>query len=297
MSNKDLEEYKNKYLPTNDLLFKKLFGEDREITRKSLAFLINEIVGFKGDDRIKEIKLLNPYLVTDLNEKRPIVDIKATSENGTKYNVEMQLAKQNYYSSRALYYWAKLYAEDLPPGRDNYDKLTKTIGIHILNFNYYEGDEMYKKHNMYYGDEKEYNSFKNIEMHTVELPKLELADKDKRFEIIHIIAAFLKDPEFVERNRNRFSKEQLKGLELMYQNYRQISFTKKEKTAFDDYDKAIKDEASRLQTAKEDGIEIGEKRGRSKEKIAIARNLLATGVDEEIIAQSTGLTIEEIKNL
>jgi predicted transposase/invertase (TIGR01784 family) len=114
----------------------------------------------------------------------------------------------------------------------------------------------------------------------------------------------LKDPEFIERNRNRFSKEQLKGLELMYQNYRQISFTKKEKTAFDDYDKATKDEASRLQTAKEDGIEIGEKRGEEKwkkkfneEKIEIAKGMLKRGLSIADISELTGLSLAEIKKL
>ena len=136
----------NPYLPTNDLIFKKLFGEDRKITRESLKFLINEIVGLKGSDKIKEIILLNPYIVADIEQKRPILDIKAKSENGIKYNVEMQVSPQLYYSARALYYWAKLYTQDLAPGRsNNYNELTKTIGIHILNFDYYPFLETRKK--------------------------------------------------------------------------------------------------------------------------------------------------------
>ena len=209
--NKELSDNNIRYLPTNDLVFKKLFGEDREITKKYLAFLINKIVGFKGENRIKTIELKKPYIVADIEQKRPVVDIKATSENGMKYNVEMQMAKQNYYSARALYYWANLYTQDLPPGRNNYNEPTKTIGIHILNFEYYDGDEMYKKHNMYYGENNKQNSFKNIEMHTIELPKLKKHTiNTNKYDIIYVIAAFLQDPEFIVRNRNKFIRKQLK---------------------------------------------------------------------------------------
>ena len=60
------KEEQTKYPPTNDLVFKKLFGEDREETKKALAFLINEIVGFKGKERVQEIKIMNPYTVSDI---------------------------------------------------------------------------------------------------------------------------------------------------------------------------------------------------------------------------------------
>ena len=69
-----------------------------------------------------------------------------------------------------------------------------------------------------------------------------------------------------------------------------MHFTKKEKEMFDDYDKAVKDEESRLMTAKafakEEGIEIGEKIGEKrgieivkKQKIEIAKNSLKIGID------------------
>ena len=39
------------------------------------------------------------------------------------------------------------------------------------------------------------------------------------------------------------------------------------------------------------------KKGRAEEKIAIARSLKASGVDIDLIAKSTGLSIDEIKKL
>jgi predicted transposase/invertase (TIGR01784 family) len=49
--------------------------------------------------------------------------------------------------------------------------------------------------------------------------------------------------------------------------------------------------------AKNEGIAIGEERGAAKEKRELARNLLRNNVDINIIADSSGLSIEEIKSL
>ena len=59
------------------------------------------------------------------------------------------------------------------------------------------------------------------------------------------------------------------------------------------YDKewALKDQAYR------DGEEAGEQKGSTTKAIEIARNLLKNKVDISIIAQSTGLSIEEVNSL
>ena len=64
-----------------------------------------------------------------------ILDIKAVDENGTWYDIEMQIAEQGFYDKRALYYWAKVYSDQIESG-DDFDNLRKTIGINILDFDY-----------------------------------------------------------------------------------------------------------------------------------------------------------------
>src|SRR5262249_5588693 len=74
------------------------------------------------------------------------------------------------YDKRALYYWAKLYTEQLKNTED-YAKLSKAIGIHILNFtSIFDVD---KYHNVFHIKEKESNIlyFKDLELHTIELKK------------------------------------------------------------------------------------------------------------------------------
>jgi len=56
--------------------------------------------------------------------------------------------------------------------------------------------------------------------------------------------------------------------------------------------------AERLeQKGKEAGIQIGRQEGKLFEKRQIAMNMLLKKLDQKIIAESTGLSVEEIKNL
>nr|WP_253303189.1 hypothetical protein [Wolbachia endosymbiont of Phyllotreta cruciferae] len=55
--------------------------------------------------------------------------------------------------------------------------------------------------------------------------------------------------------------------------------------------------AQKLDDATEKGILIGHEKGRKAEKIEVAKNLLKAGVSIDIIAQTTGLTVNEVKDL
>jgi len=75
-----------------------------------------------------------------------ILDIKAKSEQGRWFNVEMQINEDYNYDERAIYYWAKLVTEQLSEGC-MYKELKKIISINIMDFNFIlDNDEM---HNCY----------------------------------------------------------------------------------------------------------------------------------------------------
>ena len=129
--------------PRVDFAFKKLFGteENKEI----LISFINAVVS--EEDRVADVVLLNPYNHKEYRaDKLSILDIKATDEKGRHYNIEMQITDQMFYNQRALYYWSKLYTSQLKQG-DSFDALRKTIGINILNFNYFDDEPGY--HNVF----------------------------------------------------------------------------------------------------------------------------------------------------
>src|SRR5579862_6163482 len=113
--------------PRIDLVFKKIFGVEEN--KDLLIALINSIVS--SEDQVADIVLLNPYTVQNfLHEKSSILDVKARGLDGTYFNIEIQITDEGDYDKRALYYWAKLYTEQLKKG-DDYASLCKVIGIHI----------------------------------------------------------------------------------------------------------------------------------------------------------------------
>ncbi|MCX3065219.1 transposase, partial [Wolbachia endosymbiont of Drosophila pseudotakahashii] len=48
---------------------------------------------------------------------------------------------------------------------------------------------------------------------------------------------------------------------------------------------------------REEGIQIGEEKGEKQAKIAVAKNSLKAGVSIDVIAEITGLSIDEIQKL
>lgn len=53
----------------------------------------------------------------------------------------------------------------------------------------------------------------------------------------------------------------------------------------------------RLDDATEKGREEGREEGEKQAKIAVAKNLLKAGVSIDIITETTGLTVNEVKDL
>src|SRR6201986_2665485 len=96
--------------PRVDIAFKKIFGVEEN--KDLLISLINSIVS--EEDKVSEITLLNPYNPQNFkNDKLSILDIKAKGVNGKLFNIEIQITDDANYDKRALYYWAKLYTEQL----------------------------------------------------------------------------------------------------------------------------------------------------------------------------------------
>ncbi len=170
--------------PKVDIAFKKIFGVEEN--KDLLISLINSIVG--EEDQVSAVTLLNPYNPKNFkNDKLSILDIKATNQEGKRFNIEIQISDEADYDKRALYYWAKLYTERLQVAED-YSKLSKAIGIHILNFT--SIPEVQKYHNVFTVTEQETGVpyFTDLELHTIELKKFS-SDSDEELSDIVVCPA------------------------------------------------------------------------------------------------------------
>ena len=284
--------------PKVDIAFKKIFGVEEN--KDLLISLINSIVS--DEDKVADLTLLNPYNLKNYREdKLSILDIKAKGIDGKLFNIEIQIADEADYDKRALYYWGKLYTEQLRSG-EHYSKLSKAIGIHILNFLSIPKDGKY--HNVFKIKEKEDNFeyFKDLELHTIELTKFtsneegleEFVKKIKN--ALDVWVAFLTRNDLlrdIELPKNLDVPEVNKALHVL----EVMNFTAEERAVYEGQFKWLWIEDNALKKAKDDGIEEGIEQGKEERNIEIAINLIEQGIDLSIIATATGLTIEELTEL
>jgi predicted transposase/invertase (TIGR01784 family) len=285
--------------PRIDIAFKKIFGVEEN--KDLLISLINSIVS--DEDQVADVLLLNPYNVKNFKtDKLSILDIKAKGIDGKQFNVEIQITDEADYDKRALYYWGKLYTEQLKTSED-YSKLNKTIGIHILNFTSITGTERYH-HAFHLVDEKTgLRYFKDIELHTIELNKFTRNSDDdlnslvaKIKDALDIWIAFLTRNELLDPTNLPKAldtpdlKKALTVLEVM-------NFSPIEREAYEEHLKWFRIEANTLKKAEAKAREEGREEGKAEEKMALVRNSLKAGLTLETISSITGLSIKEIEKL
>ena len=114
--------------PRNDFTFKVLFGSENN--KHLLSSLVSSIIR----EPVNEITLCNPYLIRKYQyEKEGVLDIKLKNKTGLQVFIEMQAYDYKSMNKRMLFYWAKMYSDQLPKGKD-YSELNRTIGINVLGY-------------------------------------------------------------------------------------------------------------------------------------------------------------------
>ncbi len=112
----------------NDYVFKRIFGYigNEHITKQMVSTIIQR--------KINTIKLdENTILEKDiLEDKVGIIDIHAKLDKKIDVDIEMQVVKQKDIEKRILFYWSKLYINEIKEAED-YEKLHKTIAILITD--------------------------------------------------------------------------------------------------------------------------------------------------------------------
>ena len=284
--------------PKVDFAFKKLFGSEEN--KEILISFINSIIS--EENQIKSLELKNPYNISNYRKgKMTILDINAVDENGTWYDIEMQIAEQGYYDKRALYYWSKVYSDQIESG-DDFELLRKTIGINILDFNYLIEEDFHNIYKIY--NEKTKGDFSDLfEMHFIELNKFKKDYKDVKTALDKWVS-FLNRAYEIDKNKipkeledNENIKKAIEKLDIMY-------LDKEEREIYENDLKALRIHKAEIKTAEEKGIQKGMQKGmqkgieegEKKKALEIAKKLLDV-LDNATISVKTGLTIEEIQKL
>ena len=274
--------------PKIDVVFHALFKQGNERITKA-------IIEAATKEKIEKINLdKERYIIGEyIEEKLGIVDLKATLDNGTICDIEIQLADNKDTAERFLFYWSRIYSSQLTRGQD-YGKLNKVIGIIIIDYDLEKTKEIenlstkWKIKEVSTGKEIELTDV--LELYIIEIPKArEILRKEPNNKLAQWVM-FLNDP-----NESEVSKimEHNKEIEEAMNELERISSDKELRRVAELREKAIRDEKNGLRHAKEEGKIEGKIEG----KMEVARKMIEKNISIDIICEVTGLIKEEILKL
>jgi predicted transposase/invertase (TIGR01784 family) len=266
----------------NDIAFRKIFGNDNR--KETLISFLNAILAFNGKQKIVEVKIMNPYQLPKLRGgKVSIIDVKATDQAGRHYIVEMQVGELDGFAKRVLFYFSKSYSEQIKRG-DFYRQLKPVIFIGILDYAFSDNPKYISRHRILDVETHEH-LLQDVEFNFVELPKF-----NKELNELETLTEkwiyFIKNAENLDVIPENVDDE---GLKSAYQEANKHTWTPEELEAYDYAFMREEDERAKLDQA--------EKKGKTQEKIDIARKLITLALDNSSISQATDLTVEQIEAL
>jgi predicted transposase/invertase (TIGR01784 family) len=287
---------KQRYVnPFTDFGFKKLFGE--EAHKDLLIDFLNALLPPKH--RIRNLEYTkNEAAGTTQLDRKAVFDIACTGENGERFIVELQKAKQNFFKDRSVFYATFPIREQAERG-DLWDfELAAVYCIGILDFvfdedknnaDYLHFVQLKNQHNTVFYDKLTFVYLEMPKFTKTENELLTQTDKWLYF-IRHVsrlddIPAALQERIFEEAFRAaeiaQFNQSEAREYEASLKYYRDMQNV---------VDTAIEEAATKA-------LEKGREEGMQEKQREIARNLKKIGLPASDIAGATGLTEKEIQRL
>lgn len=273
---KNIERYIN---PLTDYGFKRLFGS--EPNKNLLIHFLNQIL--PKQHKISDLSYSkNEQMGQTEVDRKAIYDLYCVGENGEKFIVELQKAKQNYFKDRSVYYSSFPIQEQAKKGEWNY-KLEPVYTIGILDFIFSDHKEDKNLfHLIELKDQKGKVFYEKLKFIYIELPKF----TKKLEELENYYEKWLYVFKHLSNLQERPKKLQEKVFQQLFEAAEIAKFTPEERQAYEQSKKYYRDIKNAVETSREEG--------RKEERVEIAKKCIKNGMTNEIIAQITDLRLEEI---
>jgi predicted transposase/invertase (TIGR01784 family) len=273
--------------PKTDYAFKKIFGSSDN--KGILISFLNAMI-YDGNPTIEDLEIINPNLpqkITGL--KDTYLDVKARLADGTLVIIEMQVLNVEFFGKRVLYNAAKTYVSQLQKGQ-GYGMLQPVIALTLTDFEMFANSDrlisrfVYKEEttNLRYTDN-------NMELVFVELPKFtkDLSQLetlvDKWIYFIKYANTLTQIPETMDI---------VPEIHQAFDIANQVNLNPDELDAIERQEMFIYDQQGVIIYAEKQARKEAQKEAMQ----AIARQLLDR-LDDETIAQITGVSVQDVQNL
>ncbi len=273
--------------PYTDFGFKKLFGE--EGSKNLLKDFLNELL--PPIHRIKELSLKRTENLPEIKSERSAVfDIYCESENGSKFIVEMQKAKIDFFKDRTVFYSTFPIKEQAEKGDWNFE-LSPVYCIAILDFVFEKNSSTIAKAD-YISNVQLKDQYCNIFYDKLAFLFIEMPNFKKKEE--ELLTHFDKWLYFLKNLQSFIDIPNILNEEVFIEGFRKAefaNFNEKEKEQYDQSLKRYRDLKAVVDTSFHEGMEKGKL---EKEDITI-RNALRKGkLTPQEIAEMLEVSLERV---
>ena len=270
----------------NDYAFKRVFGveENKDVLQDLLECILDI-----PPETIAGLELLDKEFHKELlSEKLGILDIKLRLKDGTFVDIEIQNSWHFDFPERTLYYWSKMYNENIKQGQD-YTKLPKCITINLIGKGFNKNKRLHNKYFVMEKDTKE-PLFSKLEIHIINLETAKLLEESNYKDIkTKRLLSWLKFIETDDREVRKMLAQNSKTMKKANAVIEVMEMSPRDKWLYESRMKYQHDMASEKHEGYTEGV--------YQTKLETAKNLLDLGVAHEVIMQATGLKQDEINNL
>ena len=245
--------------PKIDFAFKWVFG--REQNAPLLVLLLNALLELPADRRLVSLAILNPLLPQDSDEdKLSVLDVRARDGSGRLYNIEMQLFTHPHLKERLLYYWAKMYGQQLSEG-EPYSSLQPVISVLLLDDvlpaeSAGGAEQTHLQHYHLWNDSHTTVFTEQLSLHVVEFPRFRKSLTELKTELDGWLYVLQHGAEL--ETKLWPDELQFSGLYQTVEELEMLATTEAERIKYDSRMKGLRDDISRIEGAEQRGATRGQ---------------------------------------
>ncbi|MDE5056944.1 Rpn family recombination-promoting nuclease/putative transposase [Wolbachia endosymbiont of Drosophila bicornuta] len=277
--------------PKLDLTFKKIFGTEKN--KNVLIHFLNDILGCTEVNTIQEVEFLSTIMDPEIaSDKQSIVDVLCRDSSGNRYIIEMQLARDKGFEKRAQLYAAKAYSRQADKS-GKYVDLKKIFFIAISNCTLFPDKLDYISSHTIRDEKTNGHDLKDFQFIFIELPKFPKSREEQLESVVDRWLFFFKYADETTDEDLRKIAEKSPIIKLAYDELDKFHWNEKDLITYEERIMDLRKEEAILEYR----LDLAKEEGRKEREIEVAKNLLKAGVSFNIIAQTTGLSMSEIKEL
>jgi predicted transposase/invertase (TIGR01784 family) len=279
--------------PTADPVFKRIFGQEKEIAIELINLLI------KPPNPVVELEYLPQELFPDLNDgKISIVDVRCVDSLKQQFIIEMQLVRHEGFNQRALLYAAKAYGQQLKKGM-SYKEAQTIYLLSIVHYSIKPDSQKWLHHiSMIDRNDPEFE-IPGITLVFLELTKRKKLGNFNFDDPVDRWLSFFTEPEKI-LTMTKFDLSVYPNLMKAAELLDESNYSQAQLDAYDRHLMAVYDiNRSRIESYDE-GYDDGMKKGMDKGlqlSIDIFKDFQKGNLSHEAISQRYAISLEEVKKL